>query len=160
EQPTTVTTTAAIVKTCLRRRIGCGKNVGRSWGTGSHSVSVAARRAAGSRSSRRTWPTPALSAVGSCSAAARGAARRSPRSPWSIARSAARRCVRTSSSARRSGGHLDVETVALGEHRDRREVDLELVTARDLLHAVLVSRGEHGCELPEVLREGAGRDDL
>src|SRR6185503_12468585 len=39
-------------------------------------------------------------------------------------------------------------------------VDFELVTARDLLHAVLVSRGEHGCELPEVLREGAGRDDL
>src|SRR3954451_21231101 len=149
-----------MVSACLRRRVGCGWSVARSSGTGSESVSVAARRAAGSRNSRASCRPPARSAAARSCAAARRAARRSPRSPWSTARSAARRYVRMSCSGRKSGGHLDVETMALGERRDRREVDLELVARRDLLHAFLVSRGEHRCELAEVLREGAGRDDL
>src|SRR5262249_13764735 len=87
---------------CPRRRTGCGKSVGRSSETGSHSVSAAARRAGGSRSSRPNCPRPARNAAASCSDAAPRAVRRSPLSRSSTAKGAGSRCGRTSSSARGS----------------------------------------------------------
>src|SRR3954447_13781082 len=92
----------AKVRAWRKRRTGCGRSVGRSSATGSHSVLVVALRAGGSRTSRRTCPTPARSAAASCFAAARPVGRRSRRLRASTARSAASPYGRTSSSARGS----------------------------------------------------------
>lgn len=50
--------------------------------------------------------------------------------------------------------------MAFGERRDRREVDLELVPGRDLLHRGLVTGRERSCELAEVVGEASRSDDL
>src|SRR5581483_11976311 len=50
--------------------------------------------------------------------------------------------------------------VDCGECRDRREVDLELVAGRDLRHRVPLARGEERRDLPEVVLEAGGRDEL
>jgi hypothetical protein len=50
--------------------------------------------------------------------------------------------------------------VALGERRNRREVDLERVPNRHILHRRVVAGLEQRRELTEVTREAAGRDDL